>query len=71
MGMPQVRRRMRNAPASSASPAVTVMMPIPDTAPRTNAFDIHPPTKELWVKKFWCQKADHGATIRTSPASMK
>ncbi len=58
--------------ASSASPAMAVMAPMPETAPRTKGLDAAWATHGTApAKKLLSQNPDHGATMRTSPASRK
>jgi hypothetical protein len=65
-------RRAATAAASSMTPAIAVMAPMPETAPRTNGLPINgASTGRACAIVLRDHKADHGATIRIRPASRK
>ena len=67
-----VARRDAKAAPRSATPASRVTTPTPDTAPRAYGLDAMASiVGSAEVKKLRSQNADHGATIRISPASRK
>ena len=66
------RRRVRIADTSSESPAITVMTPMPLTAPRIHGLLMSASSAACEVtNRLWSQNADHGATTRMNPASRK